>query len=179
MGTVWLFELADGILQPLVRLLFGEPITGLGIVFTLILIFIVGLLTSNAIGKNVVKVGEYLVNRLPVLRQIYSGAKQAIEAISIPGSFKGDFRKVILVEYPRQGIFTIGFVTNKIKDSVGGDIITVFLPTAPFPHTGMHIVATNDQIFETDMSFLQAVEMTISWGVISPERITIQKPSGL
>lgn len=179
LGIVWLFKLADGLLQPLVRYAFGHTIPGLGIVFTLALIYIVGLLTSNAIGKNAVRLGEFLVNRLPVISQIYSGAKQAMEAVSIPGSFKGDFRNVVLVEYPRENVFTMGFVTNKVKDLSGANFQTVFLPTSPFPHTGMWILASKDQIFETDISFLEAVEMTISWGVIAPDQITIHQARDL
>ena len=179
LGIVWLFNLADGLLQPLVRYFFGQTIPGLGIIFTLLLIYFVGLLTSNAIGTNAVRLGEFLVNRLPVISQIYSGAKQAMEAVSIPGSFKGDFRNVVLVEYPRENVFTMGFVTNKVKDLSGANFQTVFLPTSPFPHTGMWILASKDQIFETDISFLEAVEMTISWGVIAPDQITIHQASDL
>ena len=174
-GIIWLFDLTDGILQPLVNFIFGRTIPGLGIIFTILLILIVGILTSNAIGNSVVRLGEYLVKRLPVLGQIYSGARQAMEAISIPGSFKGNFSKVIMVEYPRPGILTLGFVTNKIKDLNGSQFVSVFLPTAPFPYTGTWILATKDQVFETNMSFLQGVEMTLSWGIISPAQISIRR----
>jgi uncharacterized membrane protein len=169
-----LFELADGILQPAVTFFLGRTYPGLGIIFTLLLIFIVGVLTSNAIGKNIVKLGEFVVNRLPVLRQIYSGAKQAMEAIAVPGSFKGDFRKVALVEFPRQGILTLGLVTNEIKDLDGRKFTSVFLPTAPFPWTGVWIMASRDEVFETDISLLEAIEMTLSWGLISPKHLTIK-----
>lgn len=175
-GIVKLFELADGILQPSVTFVLGRTYPGLGIIFTLLLIFIVRVLTSNAIGKNIVKLGEFVVNRLPVLRQIYSGAKQAMEAIVVPGSFKGDFRKVALVEFPRQGILTLGLVTNEIKDfSDGRKFTSVFFPTAPFPWTGVWIMASRDEVFETDISLLEAIEMTISWGLISPKHLTIKR----
>ena len=177
LGIIWLFDLADGILQPLVNMIFSRNIPGLGIIFTLLLILIVGIVTSNTIGNSIVRFGEYLVTRLPVLNQIYSGAKQAMEAISVPGAFKGDFRNVIIVEYPRQGIYTLGFITNKIKDLSGNPFIAVFLPTSPFPHTGMWIMATRDQIFETDISFFKAFEMTVSWGIISPKQVLIRGQS--
>jgi uncharacterized membrane protein len=183
LGIIWLFELADGILQPLVNLIFGRTIIGLGIVFTLLLIIVVGIVTSNAIGNAIIRLGEYLVQRLPILKQIYSGAKQAMEAISVPGSFKGSFRKAVIVEYPRKGVYTLGFVTSNVKDLRGSSFVTVFLPSAPFPYTGMWVVATRDQIYETKMSFLEALEMVVSWGIILPKHLSIRgqtnvKPSG-
>ncbi|APV43967.1 putative membrane protein [Dehalogenimonas formicexedens] len=175
LGIVWLFDIADGILRPLVNLIFGRSFPGLGILLTLILILIVGVVTSNTIGDSIVRFGEYLVQRLPVLGQIYSGAKQAVQAISVPGAFRGGFRKVIILEYPRKGVFTLGFITNKVKDLDGSPFVTVFLPTTPLPHTGMWILASRDQILDTDVSFLKAIEMTISWGILSPKQISMRR----
>ncbi|QNT76011.1 DUF502 domain-containing protein [Dehalogenimonas etheniformans] len=174
-GIIWLFDLADGILRPLVNILFGRPIPGLGILLTLLLILIVGIVTSNVVGNSIVRFGEFLIARLPVLAQVYSGAKQAMQALSVPGAFKGGFRKVIILEYPRAGVFTLGFITNKIKDREGSPFVTVFLPTSPFPHTGTWILATRDQIIETDVSFLKAIQMTITWGILSPKRVLFRR----
>jgi uncharacterized membrane protein len=119
------------------------------------------------------------VKKLPVLGQLYSGVKQVADTIAGTNAFKSAFREVVLVEYPTPGIFTIGYITNKLKDLAGEPFISIYLPTAPTPQTGVWILASEDQIFDTNLSIQQSIEMTISAGLLTPERITMRRRTSI
>jgi uncharacterized membrane protein len=177
LGVIWLFNLVDGVSQPVVRLLFGRTITGLGIVVTLVIVSLAGIFVSNAIGRKIVQLGESLVKKLPVLGQMYSGFKQVAESLGGAGAFKAAFREVVLVEYPTPGVFTIAYITNELKDLSGERLISVYLPTAPTPQTGVWAMVSRDQIFDTDLTMEQSIEMTVSAGLLTPERIMMRRRS--
>jgi uncharacterized membrane protein len=154
LGVVWLFNLIDGIFQPIIRLLFGRDITGLGLLLTLMFIYLTGIIFSNVVGRSIIRFGESLVNKLPVLGQLYNGLKQVASSIAGTSTFKSAFREVVLVEYPTLGIFTIGYITNKLND---------------------RSLVSEDQIFDTDLSMQQSLEMTISVGLLTPSHINIRR----
>jgi uncharacterized membrane protein len=168
---VWFFNTIDGILQPIITIFFGRPITGLGFGVTIILVYLAGILASNIVGRRVIQFGEWLVGRLPVLRQLYNAAKQAMTSIAGVSKTKAAFREVVLVEYPRKGLRTIGFITSEILDADGGKLITVYLPTTPVPTSGWLILVTEDQITRTGIPVDTAMKMVISGGIASPPEL--------
>ncbi|XUW99446.1 MAG: DUF502 domain-containing protein [Dehalogenimonas sp.] len=168
---LWFFHTIDGILQPIIRLFFGRTITGLGFAITLVLIYLVGVLASNIVGRRIIQFGEWLVCKLPVLGQLYNAAKQAMSSISGLSRTKAAFREVVLIEYPRKGLRSIGFVTNEITDSEGRKLTAVYLPTTPVPTSGWLILVTEDQLIRTDISVDTAMKMVISGGIASPPEL--------
>ena len=168
----WLFVNIDNVLQPIIKAITGnEPIVGLGFVISIVLIYLVGLLTSNIVGHRLVRFGESIMARIPVARQIYHGSKQVIAGLSGTGLSKAAFREVVLVEFPRPGMKTIGFVTNKMKDKSGKPLLAIYIPTAPVPTSGYFEIVSPDMVTRTDIGVDQAMQMIISSGMVSPEII--------
>ena len=171
---LWFFHTIDDILQPIIKIFFGRTITGLGFAITFVLIYMVGILTSNIVGRRIIQFGEWLVGKLPVLGQLYNAAKQAMASISGISRSKAAFREVVLVEYPRKGLRTIGFITNEMLDADGCRIIAVYLPTTPVPTSGWVILVTEDQIIRTTISVDTAMKMVISGGIASPTELNVR-----
>jgi uncharacterized membrane protein len=167
----WLFVNIDNVLQPIIKAITGNEIVGLGFVISLVVIYLVGLLTSNIVGHRLVRFGESIMARIPVARQIYHGSKQVIAGLSGTSLNKAAFREVVLVEFPRPGMKTIGFVTNEMKDKSGKPLLAVYIPTAPVPTSGYFEIVPLDMVTPTDIGVDQAMQMVISSGMISPEII--------
>ncbi|MEW6456737.1 MAG: DUF502 domain-containing protein [Acidobacteriota bacterium] len=166
----YLFEKLDGILSPLIKHLIGVHIPGTGLVATLILILLAGIFTKSLIGKLVVNKVDSFIATLPFVKGIYVSIKQLSDAFS-PESKKG-FKKVVAFEYPRKGVYSLGFVTSSIKisDKEGNsqNIFTVFLPTTPNPTSGYLILIPEKDAKILDISVDDAIKMIISGGLISP-----------
>ena len=171
---VWFFNTIDGILQPIIKFFLGRAITGLGFAITFVLIYLVGILASNIVGRRIIQFGEWLVGKLPVLGQLYNAAKQAMTSISGLSKTKAAFREVVLVEYPRKGIRTIGFVTNEMLDSEGNLVVAIYLPSTPVPTSGWVILVTEDQVIRTSISVDTAMKMVISGGIASPSELDVR-----
>ena len=171
---LWFFHTIDGILQPIIRLFFGRTITGLGFAITFVLIYLVGILASNIVGRRIIQFGEWLVGKLPVLGQLYNAAKQAMSSISGLSRTKAAFREVVMIEYPRKGLLSIGFVTNEIIDSDGRQLTAVYLPTTPVPTSGWVVLVTEDQLIRTNISVDTAMKMVISGGIASPTELAVR-----
>ena len=165
----WLFDAIDGILEPAVEAIFGRPIAGIGFVAIIVLIFLAGLFASNVIGKKVIQRGESLLEDLPMIREIYVTLKQILQSVILPN--KGGFREVVLVEFPRPGMKTIGFVTNRIKDMEGKKLVNVYIPTTPNPTSGYLEIIPEEDVVKIDMSIDDALKMVLSGGMVSPEVI--------
>ncbi|MFO8163909.1 MAG: DUF502 domain-containing protein [Desulfatiglandales bacterium] len=145
-------------------------IPGLGLILVVIIILVVGLLTRNFIGGKIVRFGENIVNRIPFVRSLYTGVKQLMEAFFIQ---KNDaFKRVGLLEYPRRGIYVLGFITGESKGEVqsktGKNMINVFVPTSPNPTSGFYILIPEDDLIILDMSVEDAFKLIISGGMLSP-----------
>lgn len=146
---------------------FGQPIPGFGVVFSLLLIVATGALVANFAGRRLVAIGEALVRRIPLVRSLYSGAKQAAEAIlSDSGSA---FRRVLLVEYPRKGMWTLGFQTGtpsgEVQRRTEREVVSVFIPTTPNPTSGFIVMVPREDVVEMDMAVEDALRMIISLGM--------------
>ena len=166
---VWLFVSIDNILEPVVKAIFGYKIPGVGFAFTLLLIYLIGLFASNFIGKRLIIYSEAALSKVPVVGQLYSGIKQILE--SFRGSRDSGFMRVVLVEFPRKGMRTIGFITNETTDSSGRKLLNIFIPTAPNPTSGFLQIAREEDVIRTDISVDDAVKMVISAGKVSPKEI--------
>jgi|TARA_B100002003_G_C14029005_1_gene496056 uncharacterized membrane protein len=169
----WLFSSIDNILQPRIEGIFGQAIPGLGFVVAIVLIYITGIIAENIIGGKLIHFGESLLTKVPVFRQIYTGAKQVVEGLSGVGVNKAAFREVVFVEFPREGMQTIAFITSEITEKSGKKLFTIYVPTAPLPTSGYLEIVTEDKLIRTDIPVDEAMKMVISSGMILPTRMDI------
>ena len=149
-------------------------IPGLGLILAVILISAVGLLTRNFAGRKVVQFWEDMVDRIPLVRIIYSGVKQLLEAFFVKQT--GAFRKVALLEYPRRGTYVIGFITGESRGEVQRrtekKMINVFVPTTPNPTSGFYVLVPEDELIILNMTVEDAFKLIISGGIFSPPEVT-------
>lgn len=148
----------------------GFHIPGIGVVFTLICILVTGLLVTNFLGDYLVNFWEKIVNRIPLVRSIYSTVKQVVHTLFNQSG--ESFRKVLLVEYPKVGTWTIAFQTGRgvsqIEQVIEEELVAVFVPTAPIPTAGYTIFVPQHSVKELDISVDAAFQMIVSLGVVSP-----------
>ncbi|HIO93311.1 MAG TPA: DUF502 domain-containing protein [Leucothrix mucor] len=159
--------------------LFGFDIPGLGIVLSTLFIFITGFLITNIAGRKLVSWGERLLDRIPLVRSIYSALKQVTETVLSPD--KNSFRQVVLIEYPRRGIWIIGFQTSdspkELNQLTEEKLLTIFIPTTPNPTSGFIIMVPAKDTKMLDMDVEDALKMVISLGVVTPKHIKQPKDS--
>jgi uncharacterized membrane protein len=162
---IWVFNSIDNILQPVIKSVWGHPVAGVGFGIVILLIFLAGIIASNIIGKRVIAFGESLLNRVPLVRRVYGGIRQVLRGFVTPG--ETGFTQVVFVEFPRKGMKSIAFVTNKLYTKSGDQLFTVFIPTAPNPTTGFLQIVKEDEIIPTNISVEDALRMVISAGTVS------------
>lgn len=166
----FLFEAIDGLLQPVLHELLGYFIPGLGVVTTVLLILLAGILSRNYVGKFLYRLGDNILAKLPLTRPIYSAAKQLIEAIASDES--GVFQETGLVEYPRKGVFALCFVSHRFQLTKNGktrDMVSVFVPSTPTPVSGMVIIVSPEEVTLLDMTVEEGIKFLVSGGVASPD----------
>jgi len=151
--------------------LFGFSIPGLGVILSIVVVLVTGMIAANLFGRQLVAIWESLLNRIPLVRSIYTGVKQVIETLF---STTGDsFRQVLLIQYPRLGIYTIAFQTNttvgEVQSKMDDEVITVFVPTTPNPTSGFILMIPRKDVMELDMSVDEGLKMIISLGVVVPK----------
>lgn len=150
--------------------LLGFSVPGAGIILCLVLLLGVGFLADNFIGARVMRWAESMLGRVPLVRSIYSGSKQLADMVLGEGGTS--FRQVILIEYPRKGLWTIAFITGgplrEAREKAGHDLITVFVPTTPNPTSGFIILVPREDVITLQMSVEEAMRMIISLGVVTP-----------
>jgi uncharacterized membrane protein len=178
--TLWVLNLIVGTMDQSLLLLpaqwrpeavFGFAIPGLGTILTLVIIFLTGLATRNFIGKRVVLVWESVLRRIPIFNTIYSSVKQVSDTLF--SSSGNAFRKALLVQYPRQGSWTIAFLTGvpggDVRNHLVGDYVSVYVPTTPNPTSGFFLMVPRTDTIELDMSVDDALKYIVSMGVVTPE----------
>jgi len=147
---------------------FGIP--GLGLLVLLLFITFIGALTRVLLGRWIVRGGEHLLSRMPVVRSIYSATKQVVETVLARQS--DAFRQAVLIEYPRRGSWAIGFVTGKtigeVQNMTEDEVVNVFLPTTPNPTSGYLLFLPRRDLVELSMSVEDAIKMIISGGIVTP-----------
>ena len=135
------------------------------------MIIIIGALATGFFARSLVRLGESLVNRLPVVRSVYGATKQIMETVM--ASQSDAFREVVLIEYPRRGIWAIGFVTGTTRGEVQNlsseTLINVFVPTTPNPTSGFLLFFPRRDLISLDMGVEEAVKMVVSGGIVTPE----------
>lgn len=147
---------------------FGLP--GLGLVFILGLLTLIGWLAAGIVGRTIMHTGERLLDRTPIVRGIYGTLKQLFETVLSQTS--RTFREVVLIEYPRQGIWSVAFVTGEppgdIARAHAGELISVFVPTTPIPAYGFLMFVARDQARRLDMTVEEGMKLVISGGIVMP-----------
>jgi len=180
---VFLIDMMDGLFTIIPRqyhpdTLIGFYIPGLGIIFTIILIFICGLIAKSIIGAKIVRYSERLLNKIPVVRSIHLAIKKIVDNVVMYRN--RSFRKAVLVEFPRKGIYTVGFVTGTPNDDMqrktGRRCISVYVPTTPNPTSGYFIIFPEDETIPLDMSVEEAFTLIISGGMVNPPEKTGNNP---
>jgi len=151
--------------------LLGFRIPGLGLVLTGIVVLATGVIVTNLFGMQLITIGEKLLQRIPLVRSIYAAVKQVTESMFSSGK---SFRKVVLVEYPRKGMWSLAFQTGsgaeEIRDKTGQDVTNVFIPTTPNPTSGFFLMVPRSEVIELDMSIDDGLKMLLSVGVVVPEK---------
>jgi uncharacterized membrane protein len=180
--TVWVLNLIISTMDQSLLLLperwrpeaiFGLHIPGVGTILTLLIIFFTGLATRNFIGKKVVQMWEGIVTRIPVVNSIYSSVKQVSDTLF--SSSGNAFRKAVLVQYPREGSWTIAFLTGvpggDVRNHLRGDYVSIYVPTTPNPTSGFFLMVPRADTIELDMNVDEALKYIVSMGVVSPENL--------
>lgn len=183
MVLAWIVGTLDRILllipevwQP--RTLLGVDIPGIGVAVSLLIILITGVIGANVLGQRIVQLWESLLARIPVVKSIYYGVKQVSDTLF--SSSSQAFRKALLVQYPRQGVWTIAFLTGKpggdAANHLPGDFVSIYVPTTPNPTSGFFLMLPRTDVVELDMSVDEALKYIISMGVVAPVQ-RIGKPA--
>jgi len=166
----WIFTGVDGFLQRIaINPIFGRDIPGVGFAITVVLIYLVGVIASNVLGRRLLRYGESALERVPVARHVYTGIRQILRSFSEP--HKTGFMQVVLIEFPRRGTRTLGFITNEETDETGKKLINVFIPTSPNPTSGFLQIVEEDEIIRTSLSVDDALRMVVSGGRVSPKEV--------
>ncbi|PLX45520.1 MAG: hypothetical protein C0609_02895 [Deltaproteobacteria bacterium] len=153
-------------------------VPGLGVILTIIIIYVVGAISSNYLGKKILEGYENLLERIPGVRWLYVVLKQMMEAVfNLLEEFQGKgadrFRGVVLVEYPRKGIYSLAFVTGdtrgEIQERTASKVVNIFIPTTPNPTSGFYLMIPSDQLIRLDISVEQAFRMLMSAGMVGDQ----------
>lgn len=186
--TVWVLQWILGTLDQTLLILpadwqpdrlIGVHIPGLGVLLALAILLVVGGITSNFIGRRLLSWSDGLLNRIPVVRSIYSGVKQVSDTLF---SESGNaFRTAVLLQWPRPGVWTIGFVTGTpggdVPNHLPGEYLSVYVPTTPNPTGGYFVMLPKSECIELRMTVDQALSYVISMGVVSPATVAPAAPA--
>jgi uncharacterized membrane protein len=169
----------EGVLGQVLRRYASFYIPGLGIVVLALLILLAGVLATNIFGKKIVQFWDYLLNRVPVVRGIYSVLKAIVDAISLQS--KGHFNRVVLVQYPRNGIYSLAFVTGVTQGEAQmvtrDKLVSIFVPTTPNPTSGFFIMVPQEDVIPLSMSIDEGMKMIITAGFFTPPAPETVRPA--
>ncbi|MCM8770700.1 MAG: DUF502 domain-containing protein [Candidatus Omnitrophica bacterium] len=177
-GTAYLifllFSFSDNLLGRFINVhlkqRWGFYIPGLGLVLFLLIILTIGILARQFLGKRLLRGLEKALIKLPLIRHVYPSLKQIVDFFFSTKEIA--FKKAVLVEYPRKGIWSLGFITNesaqKVKDALSEDVLNVFIPSAPGPLTGYFVVVPRKDIILLEMRVEEALKIIVSGGVLNP-----------
>ncbi|MBK3331482.1 DUF502 domain-containing protein [Persephonella atlantica] len=169
--VLWLLSFVNNLILPYLRYVIPVPdIPGIGIAVTVLLIFLSGIVAQNYFGKKLITLWDRLIDKIPLVRSIYVATKQLMENL-LNARGKGKFKEAVLVEFPRKGMLSIGFVANKVK--IGDTVYyLVYIPTAPNPTSGYTIFVEEKEVIHTDISVEEATKIILSGGLVTKNRIT-------
>ena len=173
----FVFNTLDGILDPLMpRLtvyLFNRDylIPGLGIIGFFLLLYLFGVIATNVLGRKLVNWADRLFTNIPVVKNIYLSSKQLTDAFS--ATRKGSFRQAVFVEFPQEGNYVIGFVTNELTDLERQTKVTVFVPTAFVPPQGFLLFLPKEKILPSQLTIEEAIKAIMSVGIVTPHTLSV------
>jgi len=157
----------------------GFDVPGLGAVLTVLIVFLTGVFAANILGQRLVRAWEAILGRIPVVKSIYNSVKQVSDTLF---SSKGEaFRKALLVQWPREGMWTIAFLTGTpggdVVNHLDGDYVSIYVPTTPNPTGGYFVILPRRDVIELDMSVDEALKYIISMGVAPPPAVPRREPA--
>ncbi|MDP1852881.1 MAG: DUF502 domain-containing protein [Candidatus Omnitrophota bacterium] len=169
-----LFRFADGLLGRYINLYFkqyfGYTIPGLGLLLFLLIILLTGFFATNYLGKRILHLLERWFLKIPFVSKIYPYIKQFIDMVFAKD--KPTFKKVVLIEYPRKGIYSLGFITNEglkeVEAKINSEIVTVLIPSIPSLYSGYFVFCKKEDVLYLDMTIEQGVKLVISGGILQP-----------
>jgi uncharacterized membrane protein len=170
----FLFRALDGLLGPTVAQLTGRELPGLGLLATLVLVMVAGLAARSFVGRRLVHTGERLIDQVPVVRSVYKASRDIVETATL--SKRQIFREVVMLEYPRPGLYSYGFVTGyTARDEQR--LAHVFIPGPPVPTTGHLIAAPVEGLVYLDMAVEDALKLILSGGMVTPPSLRERTPA--
>ncbi len=174
----WFFMFVDGLLKPLYYAILGYHIPGLGFISAIVLVFIIGVISANVFGRKVIEIFDKLMLRIPIFKSIYIASKQLVDAFS-PKSRGASFKKFVIVEFPRRGVYAFGFLTKEcsfIKQKDGSETCmrAVYIPTNHL-YFGEIALFKDDDVFYTNIPIDEGIKIILSGGISTPERISEAK----
>lgn len=174
LAIAWFFRFVDGLLEPMYFRILGYHTPGLGFVSAVALVFIVGIVSTNVFGKKIILFFERIFLNIPVFKGFYMAVKQLVDAFS-PESKTSSFKKVVIIEYPRQGVFAFGFLTKEstvMADRNGkeSNLRAVYIPTNNL-YLGEIVLVSEDAVFYTDIPVDEGMKIILSGGIAAPQRI--------
>ncbi|PKB64877.1 MAG: hypothetical protein BZY82_10200 [SAR202 cluster bacterium Io17-Chloro-G3] len=175
---VFIYEIVNGVLQPGIERIAlelgheGWTFPGIGLLASVILIYISGILVARSLGVSTVKWAQSTAARLPFIGAVYSVSRQLIEAFS--GSKDAGFQRVVMIQYPRKTYWAIGFLTSITNTDGHQRFAVVYIPTAPLPNSGWLALVKLSEVYDTDLSAKDAMQFVFSGGIVSPENIDMR-----
>ena len=174
LAIAWFFRFVDGLLEPMYFRILGYHTPGLGFVSAVVLVFVVGIVSTNVFGKKIILFFERIFLNIPVFKGFYTAVKQLVDAFS-PESKTSSFKKVVIIEYPRQGVFAFGFLTKEstvMADRNGkeSNLRAVYIPTNNL-YLGEIVLVSEDAVFYTDIPVDEGMKIILSGGIAAPQRI--------
>ncbi|MDQ7033155.1 MAG: DUF502 domain-containing protein [Desulfonauticus sp.] len=146
------------------------PIPGLGLIILFVILLFTGIFVRNYLGKKLVQLWEYIISKIPLVNKFYTAIKQMLETI-VKGGTK-DFKRVVLVEFPRAGIYSLGYVTGiasgEIQTKTKKKVLNVYVPTTPNPTSGYYLIVPEEEVIPLEMSVEDSFKLLISGGIINP-----------
>ncbi len=176
----WAFiDVIDRNIKPLIPPIYNPetylpfPLPGVGLIFLFLVLTLLGFLAANFMGKTLIRIGEKILNRMPIVRSVYNTLKQIFETVISEN--KGSFKEVVLVEYPRKGLWAIAFISGdnsgEVQAKLPEDVINVFLPTTPNPTSGFLLFVPKKDIIRLKMTPDEGAKYVISAGLVDPTRL--------
>lgn len=169
-----LLGVIDGILADLPEYYLGARVPGMGIITLVVFVLLVGILSANYLGKRVVEYSDVLFQRVPLVRGVYTTVKQIMQTFSLEHNFHG----VAVVEYPRRGCWSVGFVTGEMRGEqmgVTGKFVTVFVPTTPNPTAGFLLILPDAEVTRLHMTVEQGMKFIVSLGLVPMSELEVKK----
>ena len=171
----WFFKFVDGLLEPFYYKMLGYHVPGLGFISTIVLIFIVGIISTNVFGRRIIESFEHIILKIPVLKGIYTAVKQLVDAFS-PESKASSFKHFVIIEYPRLSVYAYGFLTKECimkteRDGMETGLKAVYIPTNLI-YFGEIALFRDEHIFFTDISIEDGIKIILSGGIATPAKIS-------